>query len=122
MAYGKCNDDPWNPNTQWVEGLYPATGHSFNTGTTGIQNTSYIRLKTLEIGYTLPKVWITKVGIKNLRVYVNAYNLLTFTGLDNIDPERPGRQGGANNNRDSGILYYNYPVNRTFNIGATIKF
>ena len=116
------DDDPWNPNTQWVKGLYPATGHSFKEGTTGIQNTSYIRLKTLEVGYTLPKLWVNKVGIKDLRVYVNAYNLLTFTGLDNIDPERPGHKGGANNNADEGILYYNYPVNRTFNIGATIKF
>lgn len=115
-------DDPWNPNTQWVEGLYPATGHSFDTGTTGIVNTSYIRLKTLEVGYTLPKSWLYKAGIKDLRVYVNAYNLLTFTGLDNIDPERPGRQGGANENDKEGILFYNYPVNRTFNIGATIKF
>lgn len=115
-------DDPWNPNTQWVSGLYPATGHSFSTGSTGIKNTSYLRLKTLEIGYTLPKTWLTKAGIKDLRVYFNAYNLLTFTGLDNIDPERPGRQGGANNDANSGILFYNYPVNRTFNIGATIKF
>lgn len=79
-------------------------------------------MKTLEVGYTLPKTWIAKAGIQNLRIYFNAYNLLTFTGLDNIDPERPGRQGGANNNADSGILFYNYPVNRTFNIGATIKF
>ena len=63
------------------------------------------------------------MGIKNLRVYLNAYNLLTFTGLDNIDPERPGAKGGgANNNADQGILFYNYPVNRTFNVGATIKF
>lgn len=115
-------DDPWNPATQWVSGLYPATRHSFNTGTTGIKNTSYLRLKTLEVGYTLPKVWMSKAGIKNLRVYFNAYNLLTFTGLDNIDPERPGHQGGANNNEDKGILFYNYPVNRTFNIGATVKF
>lgn len=117
-----ATDDPWNPNTQWVSGLCPATGHSFSTGSTGIKNTSYIRLKTLELGYTLPKTWLVKAGIKNLRIYVNAYNLLTFTGLDNIDPERPGRQGGANNNRDEGILFYNYPVNRTFNIGATLKF
>lgn len=116
------SDDPWNPNTQWVSGLYPATGHSFNTGSTGIKNSSYIRLKTLEVGYTLPKMWVTKVGIKDCRFYFNAYNLLTFTGLDNIDPERPGRQGGANSNDSSGILFYNYPVNRTFNIGATIKF
>ena len=116
------SDDPFNPNTKWVSGLYPATGHSFSNAGTGIKNTSYLRLKTLEVGYTLPKTWIAKAGIQNLRIYFNAYNLLTFTGLDNIDPERPGRQGGANNNADSGILFYNYPVNRTFNIGATIKF
>lgn len=116
------NDDPWNPNTQWVSGLYPATGHVFNWGSTGIKNTSYIRLKTLELGYTLPKTWITRIGIGDLRIYVNAYNLLTFTGLDNIDPERPGRQGGANKDDEKGVLFYNYPVNRTFNIGATLKF
>lgn len=115
-------DDPWNPSTEWVPGLYPATGHSFSTGTTGIQNTSYVRLKTLELGYTLPKLWIQKAGIQDLRVYVNAYNLLTFTGLDNIDPERPGLKGGANQDDKEGVLFYNYPVNRTFNIGATIKF
>lgn len=115
-------DDPWNPATKWIEGYYPATGHSFNIGTTGIKNTSYIRLKTLEIGYSLPKVWLAKVGIKDLRVYFNAYNLLTFSGLKNMDPERPGRQGGSNSGTSSGILYYNYPVNRSFNIGATIKF
>lgn len=116
------DDDPWNPATQWVEGYYPATGHSFNEGTTGIKNTSYLRLKTLEVGYTLPKRWIEKVGIKDLRVYFNAYNLLTITGLKDIDPERPGRQGGANRNDASGVLFYNYPVNRTYNLGATIKF
>lgn len=118
-------DDPWNPNTQWVEGLYPATGHSFSTGTTGIKNSSYLRLKTLEIGYTLPKNWLAKVGVKSLRVYFNAYNLLTFTPLDNIDPERPGATGGATTEDDptkAGVLFYNYPVNRTFNVGATIKF
>ena len=57
-------DDPWNPNTKWVEGYYPATGHSFNLGTTGIKNTSYIRLKTLEIGYSLPKVWLARLASK----------------------------------------------------------
>lgn len=116
------NDDPWNPHTEWVDGYYPATGHTFNLGTTGIKNTSYIRLKTLELGYTLPVKWINKVGINNLRVYINAYNLLTFTGIKNMDPERPGSQGGVNSGSSSGVLYYNYPVNRTYNVGATIKF
>lgn len=112
-------DDPWNPHTKWVEGWYPPTGHSFNTGSTGIRNTSYLRLKTLEIGYTLPKVWLKKFTIKDVRLYVNAYNLLTFTGLKNMDPERPGEVGGASVNS---VSSYNYPVNRTYNIGATIKF
>lgn len=116
-------DDPWNPNTQWVEGYYPATQHSFNTGTTGIKNTSYLRLKTLEIGYTLPKKWMNKINVKSLRVYANGYNLLTFSGLKYIDPERPGARGGSNtNNGSDSVLFYNYPVNRVFNIGLTIKF
>ncbi len=115
-------DDPWNPNTQWISGRYPATGHSFNDGTTGIHDMSYLRLKTLEVGYTLPAKWLKVVGIKDLRVYFNAYNLLTFSKMDDMDPERPGRTGGSNNNRDQGILFYNYPVNRTYNVGATLKF
>lgn len=115
-------DDPWNPNTQWIKGRFPATGHSFNNGTTGIHDMSYLRLKTLEVGYTLPTKWLKAVGIKDLRVYFNAYNLLTFTKMDDMDPERPGHSGGANNNRDQGILFYNYPVNRTYNVGATLKF
>ncbi len=115
-------DDPWNPHTQWIEGEFPATGHSFNTGTTGIHNMSYLRLKTLEVGYTLPAKWLKVVGVKDLRVYVNAYNLWTITGNKHMDPERPGRTGGANNNRDEGILFYNYPVNRTYNVGATLRF
>lgn len=114
-------DDPWNPSTKWVEGLYPATGHSFNEGSTGIRNTSYIRLKTLELGYTLPSRITLKAHIKSLRVYFSGYNLLTFSPLKNIDPERPGTNGGVNTGSDS-ILFYNYPVNRTFNFGVNIKF
>ena len=114
-------DDPWNPSTEWVEGYYPATGHSFSTGSTGILDSSYIRLKTLELGYTLPKKWTKIVNIKSLRLYVNAYNLLTFCGMKKIDPERPGTAGGVNSGSGS-ILFYNYPVNRTLNIGANIKF
>lgn len=117
------SDDPWNPNTQWVEGTYPATGHSFSTGTTGILNQSYIRLKTIEMGYTLPKRWLTKTGIENLRVYVNAYNLLTITGVDNIDPERPSSRGalGSSGSSDAAV-YYGYPNVRDFRVGATLKF
>lgn len=114
-------DDPWNPSTKWIEGFYPATGHSFNEGSTGIRNTSYIRLKTLELGYTLPSRLTKKINIKSLRVYFSGYNLLTFSPLKNIDPERPGTNGGVNTGSNS-ILFYNYPVNRTFNFGVNVKF
>lgn len=117
----KSGDDPFNPHTEWVEGYYPATGHSFNTGSTGIKNTSYIRLKSLEVGYTFPANWMKAAKIQSLRVYFNSYNLLTFSGLKYIDPERPGTKGGVNTSSNS-ILFYNYPVNRTFNFGLNIKF
>ncbi len=112
------DDDPWNPNTEWVKGYYPATGHSFNEGTTGIKNTSYMRLKTLEIGYTLPERLLKAVKIKDVRIYFSGYNLLTFCGMKDIDPERPGASGGVGGT----VAFYNYPVNKTYNIGATLKF
>lgn len=115
------DDDPWNPSTQWVEGYYPATGHSFSTGTTGIKNSSYIRLKTLEVGYSLPGRWKQKIHLKSCRIYFSGYNLLTFSPLKNIDPERPGTNGGVNTGSNS-VLFYNYPVNRTLNFGVNLKF
>ena len=46
-----------------------------------IQKGDYLRLKSAEIGYTFPKQWLSSVGVKNLRVYFNAYNLFTITGV-----------------------------------------
>jgi TonB-linked SusC/RagA family outer membrane protein len=116
-------DDPWNPSTEWISGKYPATGgtHSFTSGTTGIKNVSYLRLKTLELGYTFPNKWVSTMGVRNLRIYANGYNLLTFTENKDIDPERPGELGGVSNNNDA-TLQYGYPNNRVFNIGASIEF
>ena len=112
--------DYFSSSTEWIPGYYPVTGHDGRrTGTNSVQNASYIRLKTAELGYTLPPKLVSRVGMKNLRVYVSGYNLLTFTGLENVDPERPGASGGASTNS---IDIYNYPVNRTFTIGASVKF
>lgn len=114
------NADYFHPNTEWIPGYYPVTGHDGRrSGTNGIMDASYIRLKTAELGYTLPDKWMSRVAVKNLRVYASGYNLLTFTGLENVDPERPGSAGGASSNY---IDFYNYPVNRTFTIGASVKF
>src|SRR5690606_20928345 len=103
------NADYFHPDTEWVPGHFPVTGHDgHRTGTNGVQNASYVRLKTTELGYTLPDRWIAKAGIKNLRVYFSGYNLLTFTGLKYLDPERTCERI----NNDTGVCdvcLYNTP-------------
>ena len=70
-----------------------------------IENGSYIKLKTLTIGYTLPEKVLTKCRLRNLRVYVQSQNLFTITGYTGADPEGLG---------------YTYPIPRTFTFGLSI--
>lgn len=103
---------PYNPATEWISGYYgfgaktPETDSEFM-----IQKGDYLRLKSLELGYTLPKSFLSPLGVKNLRVYFNAYNLFTITGVKGVDPEKPTQLYG-----------YMYPMNRTYNFGANITF
>jgi hypothetical protein len=114
------NADFFHPATEWTSGYYPVTGHDGRrTGTNLVQDASYMRLKTLELGYTIPKKIFAKAGVDAFRVYFSGYNLLTWTGLEDVDPERPGAAGGASTNT---VDVYNYPVNRTFTFGASITF
>jgi len=115
------NADVFDPNTQWVPGKYPAMGSPVAEGTKAVQDASYLRIKSLEIGYTIPKKLLSHMGISNLRAYVNSYNLATFTGLKNSDPEHPGTvANGADWNYSQGG--YKYPMNRTFSVGASVTF
>ena len=109
------NSDWFNPNTEWISGYYPVTGHQTGLGTASVQNASYLRLKTFELGYTIPRKIVSNLGIRDLRVYMNAYNLFTITGLKDMDPERPGTDTSI-------VAYYNYPNNRTYNVGVVVKF
>lgn len=114
------NADYFDANTEWVPGYFPITGHDGRRqGTNAVQDASYVRLKTTELGYTLPERWVSKVGVKNLRIYFSGYNLLTFTGLKYMDPERPGRQMS---DAEGPVDLYNYPNNKTYTLGASVKF
>ncbi|HEV7781209.1 MAG TPA: SusC/RagA family TonB-linked outer membrane protein [Chitinophagaceae bacterium] len=115
------NADYFNPNTKWIGGYYPATAHDGRrSGSNGIMNASYIRLKTAELGYTFNNTkLLSSAGIKEFRVYVSGYNLLTFTPLEGVDPERPGSAGGASTNY---IDFYNDPITRTYTVGLRLKF
>lgn len=104
--------DPYDPATKWIEGYYAYTGSLPDVNSTfNTENSAYLRLKSIELGYTLPPRWMAKAGFKNLRVYVNAYNLLTFTKVKHVDPEHPEDTYG-----------YLYPLNKTVSVGVNVKF
>lgn len=78
-----------NVNAYYPRPLFNNKNHK--TQTAYLQNAAYMRLKNLQLGYTLPKSLINKIGLQNVRVYVSGENLLTITGLsDTMDPETAG--------------------------------
>ena len=81
-----------------------------------VQDGSYLRLKNIQLGYTLPEKWTRAVLIQSLRVYVSAENLLTFTGYRGFDPEISS--GGTSLGVDYGV----YPQPRTLLCGINLKF
>lgn len=83
-----------------------------------VEDGSYVRLKNLQIGYTLPKAWTDKIYFNNLRVYVAAQNLFTITGYSGLDPEI----GELNNNPlYKGVDMGFYPQARTIMFGVSMK-
>lgn len=87
--------------------------NNLRASTLNVQDGDYLRLKSLNIGYTLPNSLSSKFLISSLRLFVNSNNLLTFTNYKGFDPEI-----GANLGIDKGI----YPQARTFSLGANITF
>ncbi len=101
-----------NVNAYYPRPLFNNKNHK--TQTAYLQNVAYMRLKNLQLGYTLPKSLINKIGLQNVRVYVSGENLLTITGLsDTMDPETAGigKQGGTV-----------YPLSRVYSFGLSVNF
>lgn len=79
-----------------------------------LQNIGYLRLKNLMIGYTLPEVWMKKVGVQRCRLYVSGENLFTWTPFetDYIDPEQPIADSNGRT----------YPLSKTISVGLDLTF
>ncbi len=77
---------------------------------------SFLRLRSLQLGYTLPKALTSKVYINNLRVYLNAENVITLTKYHGFDPEISS--GGTSLSVDRGV----YPQPRILSVGANVTF
>lgn len=80
-----------------------------------VQDGSYLRLKNIQLGYTLPQKWTQKILINAIRIYVAAENLLTLTSYRGFDPEISS--GGTSLGIDYGV----YPQARTFMAGIQVK-
>lgn len=88
-----------------------------------LQDASYLRLKSLVFGYTLPKQLLAKALIKNLRVYVSAHNLFTITGLDkSMDPEQLEKDPDGNQSRGNLGIGTAYPVQKSWAFGVELTF
>lgn len=115
--------DPYNPG-EWIPGKWPSTRASTasNAGLTYSENnrwrrpSDYLRLKNVELGYSIPQEWTRKAKIQSIRIFVSGTNLLTVCDpfIKGFDPER--------NSTGTGSYAFDYPLTRTINIGVDINF
>ena len=114
-------EDPYDPDSEWVAGEWPATRfsenmqHSYRESDAWRKNAAYLRVKSVELGYRLPSSLTNRYNLKGVRVYVNGLNLFTFSDsfLKQFDPER--FEGDYN-------AGYNYPMIQSFNFGINVSF
>jgi TonB-linked SusC/RagA family outer membrane protein len=97
-----------------------------NPSTRFIENGSYLRLKSLTLGYTINPSALAKLHITRFMVYFTAENLLTFTKYSGFDPQvsafSSSRQDATNQNTATGVDYGTYPQSRDFVLGLKISF
>ena len=88
-----------------------------------LENGSYIRLKSLDFGYTFPKQWIQKACIQNLRIYVSIENLLTLSKYSGYSPDlgESSSTGASYGIFSKGIDHGRYPIPRTFSFGIQVN-
>ncbi len=107
-------ENHWSEENRNIYAFWPRLGDEISANNTQcstwwMQNGSFMRLKSLEIGYSLPQNMVHKWGLNMIRIYLNGSNLLTFSKFKLWDPEM-----GSNG--------LGYPIQRVFNIGLNVNF
>lgn len=109
--------DRWTPQTAETA-KYPAVHWGLHPNNKNehsslfVYDASYVRLKNIEIGYSLPQKWLSKVNIQSVRLFIQAQNLLTIDNLNDVDMDPEVKNG-------DGAWF---PIQRVYNFGATITF
>jgi TonB-linked SusC/RagA family outer membrane protein len=119
----------WTPDRPNAKTPIAETGSNFsNNGVPNsyyLENGSYLRCKSLLIGYNIPSAQLRKIGVDKFRIYVQAANLFTITKYTGLDPEIAGAVDGNTgqpSNSAFGIDQANYPNIRTFIVGVNLNF
>jgi TonB-linked SusC/RagA family outer membrane protein len=111
---------PQNPNSNYPRLTDADPNKNFSVPSNlELQSGAYFRLKTLELGYTLPKAILSKADIHRVRIFVSSTNLFTLTKYTGYDPE-VGLPNNSSAQSGIGIDYGVYPQARTLSIGADV--
>ncbi|TDE18302.1 TonB-dependent receptor [Dyadobacter psychrotolerans] len=107
--------DRWTPENPNQDAFYPRLtfgdeNMNYRTSTRWVQNGRYLRLKSLELAYKFPQHWFKAIGVKNSRIYLLGYNVLTFSKFKMWDVELGDGRGAA------------YPNLTSFNAGIDFNF
>jgi len=96
-------------NAKYPRLSYGGNNNNYRPSTYWLRDGSYIRLKTLEVGYTIPKNIVNRVYLNNVRLHLIGQNLLTFSNFKLWDPE----MGSSNGQK--------YPLGKTITVGLSVK-
>lgn len=98
-----------NPNAEYPRLSYGGNANNYQASTYWLRNGAYLRLKTVEVGYTVPKQLTNKIRMNNVRIFFIGTNLLTFSSFKMWDPEMGSSDG------------IKYPLSKTLTLGLTIN-
>lgn len=98
-----------DPNAEYPRLSYNGNSNNYRPSTYWMRDGSYLRLKNLEVGYTIPKSIVNKIHLNNVRIYFMGTNLVTFSKFKLWDPELGTSDGQA------------YPLSRSYTLGLTIN-
>lgn len=115
--------DPYDMSSEWIPGKWPAArrqpdvGMMYAESNVWRRNATFLRMKNLEVGYTIPENIVKKAGIDRVRIYVSGNDLLTWTDpfLKPFDPESNTKPIGLGTG-------WTYPIMKRFNIGLNVNF
>ena len=113
--------DMFDDSSDWIPGKWPSTRLITDAGSNYLESSiwrrdvTYLRLKNLTVGYTLPQRWTSRVGISKARLYVNANNIFTLCDPF-VKPFDPEKTVGTSS------MGCNYPLMQSWNFGVNISF